>query len=49
MFPHNVEVDLDMLRVLMGGVEGTMWGVADVVGAALGGAKVDEAGDEGVA
>jgi hypothetical protein len=48
-FPQKVEIDLDMLRALVGGVEGTVWGTTEVVGAALGVDKVGKAGDEGVA
>jgi hypothetical protein len=48
-FPQKVEIDLDMLRALAGGVEGAVWGTTKVVGAALGVDKVGKAGDEGVA
>jgi hypothetical protein len=40
-----VEIDLNMLRALAGGVEGA----TEVMGAAWEGVKVGEAGDEGAA
>jgi hypothetical protein len=46
-FPHKVNVDLDMLHALAGGVEGVVWGATEVVGIARGTAEVSEAGDEG--
>jgi hypothetical protein len=45
-FPYKVEVDLDMLHALAGGVEGVVWGAAEVMGAARGVAEVSEADNE---
>jgi hypothetical protein len=41
-----VEVDLDMLHALAGGVEGVVWGAAEVMGASRGVAEVSEADNE---
>jgi hypothetical protein len=41
-----VEVNLDMLHALAGGVEGVVWGTTEVVGAARGVAEVSEADNE---
>jgi hypothetical protein len=38
-FSHKVEVDLDMLRAMAGGVEGVVWAAAEVMGAAWGAPK----------